>query len=47
MTSHIRKWKEVKKEEIIGLVKEYPFVAVATLDGLPANILSVLRKTFC
>ncbi|MDD4251398.1 MAG: 50S ribosomal protein L10 [Candidatus ainarchaeum sp.] len=44
MTSHIRKWKEVKKEEIIGLVKEYPFVAVATLDGLPANILSVLRK---
>ncbi|MDD3083590.1 MAG: 50S ribosomal protein L10 [Candidatus ainarchaeum sp.] len=44
MTSHIRKWKEVKKDEIIKLVGEYPFVAVATLNELPASILSVLRK---
>jgi large subunit ribosomal protein L10 len=44
MTSHTKKWKHKKKDEIQELVKEYPVVAVATLDGLPANILSVLRK---
>jgi large subunit ribosomal protein L10 len=44
MTSHDRKWKEAKKEEVVKLSKEYPFVAVATLEELPANILSVLRK---
>lgn len=44
MTSHIRKWKEAKKEEIIGLAKEYPFIAIVTLDELPANIISILRK---
>lgn len=44
MTSHIRKWKEAKKDEVVKLVEEYPFVAVATLDELPANILAVLRK---
>jgi large subunit ribosomal protein L10 len=44
MTSHIRNWKEVKKAEIVKLVEEYPFIAVSTLDLLPANILSVLRK---
>ena len=44
MTSHTKKWKHEKKDEIQKLVKEFPVVAVATLDGLPANILSVLRK---
>ncbi len=44
MTSHIRKWKEAKKEEITKLAKSYPVIAVATLDALPANIVSILRK---
>lgn len=44
MTSHSRKWKEAKKEEIQKLVKEYPVIGVATLNELPANIVSVLRK---
>jgi large subunit ribosomal protein L10 len=44
MTSHNRKWKEAKKDEIVSLAKDYPFIAVATLKELPANILSVLRK---
>jgi|GEM_PF-466621 large subunit ribosomal protein L10 len=44
MTSHDRKWKEAKLAEITELAKEYPFVAVATLNELPASILSVLRK---
>jgi large subunit ribosomal protein L10 len=44
MTSHNRAWKEAKKEEITKLAKDYPFVAVVTLNELPANIVSVLRK---
>jgi len=44
MTSHTRKWKEAKLEEVKKLAKDYPVIAVATLDKLPANILSVLRK---
>ena len=44
MTSHIKKWKEAKKTEIAKLAKEYPVIAVATLESLPANITSVLRK---
>lgn len=44
MTSHIRKWKEAKREEIVKLAKEYPYIAVATLEALPANITAVLRK---
>jgi len=44
MTSHTKKWKEAKREEIAKLAKEYPVVAVATLEKLPASILSVLRK---
>jgi len=44
MTSHARKWKEAKLKEIVKLTKEYPVIAVATLDKLPANILAILRK---
>ncbi len=44
MTSHTKKWKAGKRVEIVNLVKEYPFVAVATLNELPASIVSVLRK---
>ncbi|MEK6958738.1 MAG: 50S ribosomal protein L10 [archaeon] len=44
MTSHTRKWKEVKLKEIAKLSKEYPVIAVATLEKLPANILAILRK---
>jgi large subunit ribosomal protein L10 len=44
MTSHTKKWKAAKREEIVKVAKQYPVVAVATLDKLPANILSVLRK---
>ena len=44
MTSHNRAWKEAKKDEVSKLASEYPFIAVATLNELPANIVSVLRK---
>jgi len=44
MTSHNRKWKEAKKDVVSKLAKEYPYIAIATLDQLPANILSILRK---
>ena len=44
MTSHIRAWKEERKETITKLAKEYPVIAVATLDELPANIMSLVRK---
>ncbi len=44
MTSHTKKWKASKREEIAKLAKEYPVIAVATLEKLPASILSVLRK---
>ena len=44
MTSHNRPWKEAKKKEITELAKEYPVIAVATLDALPANIVSIVRK---
>ena len=44
MTSHNRAWKEAKLSEVKKLANEYPFIAVATLEKLPANILSVLRK---
>ncbi|MCX6804351.1 MAG: 50S ribosomal protein L10 [Candidatus Diapherotrites archaeon] len=44
MTSHLRKWKEAKREELVKLAKEFPVIAIATLDELPANITAVLRK---
>lgn len=44
MTSHDKKWKNVKREEIAKLAKEYPVIAVATLNELPANIMSLVRK---
>ncbi len=44
MTSHIRAWKEEKREVISKLAKEYPVIAVATLNELPANIMSLVRK---
>jgi large subunit ribosomal protein L10 len=44
MTSHIRAWKEAKKEEITNLAKKYPVIAIVTLNELPANIMSLVRK---
>jgi large subunit ribosomal protein L10 len=44
MTSHAKKWKSKKREELAILAKEYPVIAIATLDKLPASIVSVLRK---
>jgi large subunit ribosomal protein L10 len=44
MTSHTKKWKATKREELTKLAKDYPIMAVATLNELPANIVSVLRK---
>ena len=44
MTSHTKKWKAAKREQVTKLVKQYPVVAVATLENLPANIVSILRK---
>ncbi len=44
MTSHNRKWKEAKKEEIKKLAEEYSYIALINSDELPANIISVLRK---
>jgi large subunit ribosomal protein L10 len=44
MTSHDRKWKEAKLAEIKKLSEEYPVIAVATLNELPANIMSLVRK---
>ena len=44
MTSHTKKWKANKREELTKLAKSHKIIAVATLDKLPANILSVLRK---
>jgi large subunit ribosomal protein L10 len=44
MTSHNRAWKEAKKDELTKLSQDYPFIAVATLNELPASIVSVLRK---
>ncbi len=44
MTSHIRVWKEAKLVELQGLADEYPFIGIVTLKGLPANIISILRK---
>jgi large subunit ribosomal protein L10 len=44
MTSHTKKWKNDKRVELVKLVKDYPVVAVATLNALPANITAVLRK---
>ncbi len=44
MTSHNKKWKEAKKQELEVLAKQYKVIAVATLNKLPANIVSILRK---
>jgi len=44
MTSHTKKWKADKRSEIAKLVKSHKVIAVATLEKLPANITSVLRK---
>ena len=44
MTSHTKKWKHSKKEEVVKLAKEYPFIAVATLEKLPSRIIAILRK---
>ena len=44
MTSHARPWKEAKLEEIRKLAASHEIVAVATLESLPASIVSVLRK---
>jgi len=44
MTSHTKKWKAEKRVEIAKLAKAYPVIAVATLEKLPASIVSVLRK---
>ncbi len=44
MTSHTKKWKSAKRDEVAKLAKDYPFIAVATLEKLPASIVSVLRK---
>lgn len=44
MTSHTRKWKEVKKQELEALIRQHKVIAIATLNKLPANIVSILRK---
>ncbi|MFA5358025.1 MAG: 50S ribosomal protein L10 [Candidatus Izemoplasmatales bacterium] len=44
MTSHTKKWKAEKLSLVKGLAKDYPFIAVATLESLPANIVSLIRK---
>lgn len=44
MTSHTKKWKAHKRGELATLVKDYPVIAIATLDKLPASIVSILRK---
>lgn len=44
MTKHIRKWKEESYVEIKQLVDKYPVVAIASLEGFPANLFSELRK---
>jgi large subunit ribosomal protein L10 len=44
MTSHTKKWKADKRQEIAQLAKSHKIIAVATLEKLPANIVSVLRK---
>ena len=44
MTSHTKKWKANKRVEIAILAKDYPFIAIATLNALPASITSVLKK---
>ena len=44
MTSHTKKWKADKRTEIAKLAKSHKVIAVVTLEKLPANIVSVLRK---
>jgi len=44
MTSHTKKWKANKRIEIAKLAKDYPVIAIATLNQLPASITSVLKK---
>ncbi|MFA5125884.1 MAG: 50S ribosomal protein L10 [archaeon] len=44
MTSHTKKWKADKRVELSELAKSHKIIAIATLDKLPASIVSVLRK---
>lgn len=44
MTSHTKKWKADKRLELVKLAKSHKIIAIATLEKLPANIVSVLRK---
>ena len=44
MTSHTKVWKSDKRQELAKLAKTHKVIAIATLEKLPANIVSVLRK---
>ncbi len=44
MKTHTLKWKKQQFAELKDLVEEYPVIAVADLNQLPANLFAQLRK---
>ena len=43
MKTHTRKWKEKQLEELKALIEQSKIVAIASIDGLPANMLQELK----
>ncbi len=44
MTRHTKKWKGTQLEQLSKLAKEYPIVAIASLENFPAPLFNRLRK---
>ena len=44
MTRHTKKWKNAQVESLKKLAKDYPIVAIASLEGFPAALFGRLRK---
>lgn len=44
MTSHTKPWKESELKMLSKLAKEYPIIALANIEGFPADLFAKLRK---
>ncbi|MFH0955560.1 MAG: 50S ribosomal protein L10 [Candidatus Micrarchaeota archaeon] len=44
MTSHTKPWKEAEFVSLQKLAKEYPVIALANIEGFPADLFQRLRK---
>ena len=44
MTRHTKKWRQTEVVAVQKLVEQYPVIAIASLEGFPANLFQQIRK---